>query len=324
MPKSAQDDKKPAVTKRLKISKAQQHTLLEVLGASLILGAAAVLSVFCVKYINLNIKVISAKNEAIEKYRSSLYNIGVCADTNNDGKLSNSEIEKCNPNNVSINEVPGSLRDNIVNKLSNNPSLESIARDNNLSYCFDSDGKKIDFTKKLSEAKSEEQESLYLEQLASCSALRAIPDAIPSNRNEEAILSSLNQLFIVSNWDPESIAPSTVDPADIAKYNSNSLAFVPVSFEIKANTDTVFRVISNIERSIREFDIHTATVEWSGDEGGSDNITFSALATTFYTQDMQLGTEKVEISAKGGVKHTPNVTSASQLSEDEEAMEGEE
>ena len=295
-----QQDKKKPTTKRFKISKAQEYTMLEVLGASIILGAAAVLSVFCIKYINLNSKVISAKDEAIKKYSDSIYNIGICE--------KGSDILKCNPSKVSISQVEGSLRDNIVNKLSNNLNLESIARDNNLSYCFDANGKRIDFTKKLNEAKSEDQEALYLEQLASCSALRAIPDAIPSSKNEEAILSSLNQIFLLSNWDPESIAPSSVDPASITKYGSSSLAFVPVSFEIKANVGTIFNVISNIERSIREFDIRSATMEWNSENSDSNNVLFTANATTFYTQDMRLGTETVKIK-NGKIEHVPLVSS---------------
>ena len=41
----------PATGKRERISKAQQYTILEVLGASLVLGACVVLSIFLIKYI---------------------------------------------------------------------------------------------------------------------------------------------------------------------------------------------------------------------------------------------------------------------------------
>ncbi len=57
---------KPAAdTKRVKISKAQQITMLEVLAASLILGTCLVVAIFLIKYIKFNTKIIAAKNEAI-------------------------------------------------------------------------------------------------------------------------------------------------------------------------------------------------------------------------------------------------------------------
>lgn len=47
-----------APSKRIKISKAQQLTMLEVLVASLVFGTCAVLSVFLIKYIGFNTRVI--------------------------------------------------------------------------------------------------------------------------------------------------------------------------------------------------------------------------------------------------------------------------
>ena len=70
-------DKKPADSKRAKISKAQQLTMLEVLGASLVLGTCLVLVNTIIKYIGFNTKVISAKNEAMASYDQAIRNIGV-------------------------------------------------------------------------------------------------------------------------------------------------------------------------------------------------------------------------------------------------------
>ena len=50
--------KGPAEGKREKISKAQQYTMLEVLGASLVLGTCIVMSIFLIKYIKFNATII--------------------------------------------------------------------------------------------------------------------------------------------------------------------------------------------------------------------------------------------------------------------------
>ena len=88
--------------KRLKISRAQQITMLEVLLASLVLGTCMVIALFLIKYINFNTKIISAKNEAISVYDQTIRNVGICVDRDNNGKLSNEEVENCRPNEVTL------------------------------------------------------------------------------------------------------------------------------------------------------------------------------------------------------------------------------
>ena len=67
-----------AIGKRLKISKAQQVMLGTVAGAALILGVCLVFSVYFLKYIKFNSKVISEKDQAIKGYSTAIKNIGVC------------------------------------------------------------------------------------------------------------------------------------------------------------------------------------------------------------------------------------------------------
>ena len=50
-----------AVGKRIRITKIQQQMMLAVLGASLVLGAALVFSIFFMKYIIFNTTVIKEK-----------------------------------------------------------------------------------------------------------------------------------------------------------------------------------------------------------------------------------------------------------------------
>ena len=80
--------------KREKISKAQQYTILEVLVASLILGACVVISIFLIKYINFNTLIITEKDEAISEYDQTLRNVGICVDKDKDGALSAEELEE--------------------------------------------------------------------------------------------------------------------------------------------------------------------------------------------------------------------------------------
>lgn len=170
---------KPAETKRVKISKAQRTTLLEVLGASLVLGSCIVLSIFLIKYINFNAKVISAKNEAISQYDETLRNVGVCKDEDGNGRLNDKELEACDPNTTSVDSVVGSLRYNIYRSIAQNLDLESVARQRDENgVCYNEDGTVIDFIKKYSEATTASDRETALKSAKLCSSLRVIPDAL--------------------------------------------------------------------------------------------------------------------------------------------------
>ena len=134
----------PAEGKREKISKAQQYTILEVLGASLVLGACVVLSIFLIKYIDFNTLVITEKNEAISEYDQTLRNVGVCVDSDKNGRLDDEELEGCDPNAISLSEVEGSLRYNVLVTMAENDNLESVARQRT-ENCYDERGNRIDF-----------------------------------------------------------------------------------------------------------------------------------------------------------------------------------
>lgn len=275
---------KPADSKRAKISKAQQLTILEVLGASLILGTCLVLVNFIMKYIEFNTRVITEKGEAIAAYDETIRNIGVCADTDNSKSLSDRELENCQPNAVQNNDVPGSLRYNIYEVMAQNEDLESVARKRN-ENCYDEDGNRIDFNALYRMATDDSERQQLLQATKICSSLRVISDALPAQKNVEALMASLNQLFIVSKWEPENIAPrdETVTDDDIV-----TAEIIPVTFRVTGNGPTVINVINNIDRSIRNFDITSATVEWT-----NSGISLQARANAFYLDSYwQLETTK--------------------------------
>lgn len=159
-------------SKRAKISRAQQFTMLEVLGASLVLGACVVISMFLIKYINFNTKVITAKDQAIADYDATIRNVGICVDTNHNDKLDKEELERCNPTTTSLDSVSGSLRYKVLTEMAQNTDLESVARQRNES-CYE-DGERIDFNKLYEESSDDKQKQQYLQMSKICSALRVI------------------------------------------------------------------------------------------------------------------------------------------------------
>lgn len=260
----------PADNKRAIISKAQQMTMLEVLGASLVLGACIVLSTFLIKYIKFNTTVIAAKNEAIADYDATIRNVGVCVDKDKNGRLSDKELEQCNPSAVKLNDIVGSLRYNVLETMAQNEYLESVARQRN-EGCYDEEGKRIDFNKLYEETTDETEKKQYLQSAKICSALRVIPDALPAQQNTEALMASLNQIFILAGVEPDRLAPQdTVMDSTI-----EGVSAIPVSLQLEGSDYGVMVALDALERSIREFDVTTALIEWTT-RGLSLNVSANA------------------------------------------------
>lgn len=269
--------KEIAISKRLKISQAQQYMLLAVVGASLVLGASISLISHFIDQISFNAKVIMAEDESIVSYSSIIENAGVC--TKPSGAVySDDELQKCDPSSIEISQIPGTLRAKILEDLASNEALNSVPKENN-SSCVDASGKTYTY-KELMEnykaARGADQLQAASGLIKSCSALRVIPDTLPAFKNEEALLASLNKLYIAAGWEPESISPSggTSELSTIAE-NLNEIS---VSSTIEANSGTTMKVLNNIERSIREFDIERATISW----GSSDTLNLQFHANAYY------------------------------------------
>lgn len=264
-----------ATSKRSKISKAQQLTMLEVLIASLVFGACAVLSILLIKYINFNTKIISAKSQAITDYDQSLRNVGVCVDTDKNGRLSNEELENCNSNEVSLNSVTNSLRYKVLMQMAQNTDLESVARQRN-EKCYDDKGEKIDFNEKYEKTTDELEKQQYLQMSKVCSALRVIPDALPAQKNTEALMASLNQVLLLTGWEPERLTPRD----DAVESRIEGIGVIPVTLQVEGGSDVVLRALDKIEHSVREFDITSGTIEWT-----NSGLSLNALADAYYLED---------------------------------------
>ena len=285
--------KEVAISKRIKISEAQQHMIMAVLGASLILGVAIALISHFAQQISFNAKVIMAEDESIVAYSNIIETAGVCIKPNG-AVYSDDELDRCDPDSIEVSQIPGTLRANILENLAANDALNSVPKEGN-SGCTDANGKTYtykDLMKNYSEARGAEQLQAASGLIKSCSALRVIPDALPAFKNEEALLASLNKLYNDSNWTPESISPSGSSGASSLAGNLNEIS---VSSVIEANSSTTLTVLNNIERSIREFNINSAIIEW----GGSDTLNLQFHATAYYTNESTI-TESTSTITPGG------------------------
>ncbi len=289
--------KEIALSKRVKISEAQQYMLLSVLGAAIALGVAICLTIHFIQQISFNTKVIMAEDEAIAAYSNVIKSTGICKSPKGEVYTSE-ELEKCNPSNIELSEIPGTLRANILENLAANEALNSVPKEADSNCINISTGKNFTF-KELNniynEATSDTELTNAIQLIKNCSALRIIPDALPAFRNEEALLASLNKLFLESNWQPESLSPSGSSAnSDLG----SNLKTMSVRLSVEADTSTTMSVLNNIERSIREFDINSATIEW----GGNNRLTLQAQATAYYMDESSITEITKTIKGKGGSK----------------------
>jgi hypothetical protein len=101
----------------------------------------------------------------------------------------------------------------------------------------------------------------------------------------------------MSGWQPESIAPAS----SWRSYDAGITGINPltVNLSIKADAETVYTVLSNIEHSIREFDVRRAKIE-----SREDGLEMSAQATAYWVEPTYVKEVKevVPVEEKGGKK----------------------
>ena len=279
-----------AIGKRLKISKAQQNMLGAVAGAAFILGISLVFSVYFLRYIKFNAKVISEKNKAIEGYSNAIRDIGICKKPS--GKIyNNSELERCDPNDPDILSSLDSktLRYEVIMNVSQSKALESVGR-KGLSICYNTTtNQKLTFDQlyeKYRLATTDADRAYYLEAIGMCSSLRVIPDALPSNANPLALGASINKIFQLSYYEPEGITPGRVETSE----EFPGLGSIGVSLKIESTSEETMRILDNLEKSIREININTAHIELRS----GNSLTLEAAATAYYTEPATL-TEAIEV-----------------------------
>ena len=275
--------KEIAIGKRAKISEAQQYMLLSVLGAAVFLGAGVSLVSHFVQQIAFNAEIIAAEEQSIVAYSDAIKTIGVC-ESPKGSIYSDAELNKCDPDSIETSQVPGTLRANILENLATNSALNSVPKEGN-SECVDTEGKPYTYkelNQMYKDAIGADALRAAANRIKNCSALRIIPDALPAFQNEEALLSSLNKLFIVSEAEPRQFGSS--DSGQKSK-STSGIHPAPVRFSFEnLDTNQVTTILRNIERSIREFDINKITLEYNN-KGSDFNLSLSATDTNAYYMD---------------------------------------
>lgn len=290
---------KKNVSGKEKISKAQQSTLLIVGLTSIVVGAGIVMIINLNKYISFNSTVIAAKDEAKKNYSSAIQNSGACKSAKSADKIyTDSELKNCSPNDIDFKDVPGTLRFNVLSDSASDISLESIAR-TSIDACINEDTG-VQFThdelEELYEnANSSNEKRKLLNTIKNCSALRVIPDALPVGANTEALLASLNQIYLLSDWSPDSLAPISSNNS-----TSNSGYFsIPVSLRMEdAHNDQVMTFLGNLNKSIRYFSITSLKIDAA--KGFDNVIDISANAEAYYTNNIENMERNVTLRLKDG------------------------
>lgn len=283
-----------AVGKRFRISKLQQQMMMAVLGASLVLGVSIVVSIHLIKYMNFNAKVISKRDESIANYNQAIKNVGICKSSDKNGKFSDKDLEKCNPQAIDVSTIPGTLRYNVMVNMANNTDLESVGRSSQ-KQCYDEGHKRIDFTAAYSKSTSDDERSYNLKMMKMCSALRVIPDALPAQKNDEALLASLNQIFLLSGFEPEQLSPGT----NYKQSKIKGVSTIPIALTVKRNEAETMSIISNIERSIRAFSIGSAQIKWgSNASDGSSKLELLAQGVAYYSAETTVQERNEVVTAK--------------------------
>ena len=252
-----------AFAKWSKIDKAQRNMLIAVCFASMALGITAVAAIYMIRVIGFNANVISEKDKVINDYKTIQQNLATLSDN--------------------------------IDTLKTNESLEVIARTR-------SDKCSEYGVKDLTSSKSVEN----LEIAHTCTALRVIPDTLPSVENKEAMLASFNQLAVWSspNINIESLSGTEMEWANNAseEYDEygmliensgddggyETLKVAGASIMVDDSTYKVYSLLNMIERSVRNFDIASATIEYPDDSGNSNTIKLGASYRVYYSTTKEL------------------------------------
>ena len=268
------------LTKRVRMNKIRQQITLIVLAASVCFGICMVLSIYFIKYMSFNSKVIASRDTSINNYYQTIKNVGICEDADKDGKYNDKELAKCDPNKVDISKLSNTLRYNALVTMANNTNLESIARDGQKG-CFDEHKNRIDYSKLYLNSKNDNEKAYNLKMIKMCSALRVIPDALPAQKNDEALLASINQIFLLSGFEPEQLSPGN-------SYKNSGIpgvSTIPVSISVKKDEKDTMKVLSNLEKSIRSFNIESAQIKWSSNlSTESSKLELTAQGAAYYTK----------------------------------------
>jgi len=258
-----------AFGKWARIDKAQRNMLLAVCGTSVILGVTVVSIIYFAKVIAFNGKLIGEKDTIIKDYKSIQTSLNTIKDK--------------------------------VESLKSDEKLEVVSR-TRAADC-------MKLTSKLNvdeEGESSDEETSVvsdIELARICTSLRVIPDAIPSKENVEATLASLNQLLL---WSDGAIQIEGISGADVENatlYDENgtpvqtTLKPIGASLSIDDTTYRVHKALDTIENSIRNYDIASASITFSGDSRDSESIELHTTFRAYYSSTAGIEKQSKKVCA---------------------------
>ena len=249
-----------AFGKWAKIDKAQRNMFLAVCGTSVVLGVTVVSLIYFAKVIAFNGKLIGEKDQVIKDYKSIQESLK---------KISND-----------------------VDALRTNENLEAVSRT------------RAEDCMKLTTQLDEEKDTINDIELARiCTSLRVIPDAIPSKENIEATLASLNQLLLWSDGAIQIEGISGADVDDAVLYDENGTAVkttlqsIGASLSLDDTTTRIHMALDTIENSIRNYDIASASITFSGDSTTSESIELHSTFRAYYSNAVNIDKKSKKVCA---------------------------
>ncbi len=284
--------------KKKKISDAQQRMFLFVLVAALAVGTTIVMALYLIKYISFNAQVMGKKEDSIRTYTSVIQTAGVCVPASGQ-TYTISEIESCKPNSLTALEVANSLRGKILNEMASNMALESVARGaEDLEECYNSQGTKYSYSElyeAYQSADTDAKREASLAKLVTCSALRVAADALPATKNTQATLASLSYIIGDTGLSVESLTSNDYETGEVIKLkNGTKVGTIAIPLVISGTDEQIEKFLEELERSIREFAVNSATIEWS-----TQGLGMRLNLTAYYAEDAGLVETIEEIVPEG-------------------------
>jgi hypothetical protein len=180
-----------------------------------------------------------------------------------------------------------------VTEMSSSERLEAVAR-----------SRSTDCTQQILDGLASEGGNIEDVELArTCTALRVIPDALPSKLNLEATLASMNQLL---NWSNGGAGIESISGADVggaAIDGELTVGSIGASISLSDEAKNVRNSLDLIERSIRNFDIVSTSISWvdSFDENGGSQtgkqIELVGLYRAYYANGVKIEKKSKKICA---------------------------
>ena len=190
--------------------------------------------------------------------------------------------------------IQGSLKviSSKVAEMSQSERLEAVAR-----------SRSTDCTEQILKGLANAEDIEDVELARTCTALRVIPDALPSKMNVEATLASMNQLLNWSNGGAgiESISGADVGAAALA--DGLTVSSVGASISLSDEAKNVRKSLDLIERSIRNFDIVSTNISWvdtydeHGNAKASKKIELVGLYRAYYANGVKIEKKSKKICA---------------------------